>query len=119
MRIKSDDNVKTLNFEDDTKPLWERIRRAELFAVTVQEFGNNVSTRIDSLKDEMREQVKHLTYFPIALFTLSLDKINDILDAILNSNANPSSSTGHKQVSEAKTAYQYLRGTSDFMFPIT
>jgi hypothetical protein len=108
-RIQSDDNVKTLNFEDDTKPLWERIRRAEIFAKTVREFGEKICDRIQSLQVEMRDEVKALHYFPISLFTLSLEKISNILDPILNPSTTPQGSTGRKQVSEAGTAYQSLR----------
>ncbi|BAZ08870.1 hypothetical protein NIES4071_06760 [Calothrix sp. NIES-4071] len=108
-RIQSDENVKTLNFEDDKKPLWERIRRAELFAKTVHEFGEGVCNRIDSLQEEMKQEVENLNYFPISLFTLSLEKIRDIINVIISSNTNPQSTTGREQVSEAKTLYQYLR----------
>lgn len=107
-RIQSDENIKTLNFEDDSTPLWERIRRAEIFAKKVQEVEKRISHRIDSLSDVMKSEVQGLTSFPVSLFTLSLEKIRNILDGALHSSI-PRSSTGRRQITEAGTLGQYLK----------
>ncbi|MFN6531078.1 hypothetical protein [Nostoc sp. ChiSLP03a] len=106
--MQVDENIKTLNFEDDSKPLWERIRRAELFAKWVQDFAECICDRVDSLKEEIKVEVKELSCFPVSLFTLSLEKICDILDGALHYSS-PQSSTGRKQVTEAGTLGQSLK----------
>ena len=101
-------NIKTLNFEDDTKPLWSRIGRARLFAHKVREIENRIRDRIKSLQAEMRSEVKDLDYFPLNLFTLSLEKIGNILDGALHISM-PQGSTGKKQQTEPGTLGQYLK----------
>lgn len=107
-RVPEDENIKTLNFEDDSEPLWRRIRRAEIFSKRVQEVEQRISDRIDSLSDEMRSQVQGLTGFPVSLFTLSLEKIRNILEGALHTGT-PGNSTGRRQVTEAGTLGQYLK----------
>ncbi|MEM7594873.1 MAG: hypothetical protein AAF383_25820 [Cyanobacteria bacterium P01_A01_bin.83] len=102
------DNIKTLNFEDDTKPLWSRIGRARLFAQKVREIETKIRDRIKSLQAEMRTEVQNIDYFPINLFTLSLEKIGNILDGALHTNT-PQGSTGKKQQTESGTLGQYLK----------
>ena len=102
------ENIKTLNFEDDTKPLWSRIGRAELFAQKVREVETKIRDRIKSLQAEMRTEVENLDYFPLNLFTLSLEKIANILDGALHNNT-PQGSTGQKQQTEPGTLGQYLK----------
>ncbi|GAB4542685.1 MAG: hypothetical protein Tsb0014_35680 [Pleurocapsa sp.] len=102
------ENINTLNFEDDTQPLWSRIGRAELFAQKVREVETRIRDRIISLQTEMRTEVQDLDYFPLNLFTLSLEKIGNILDGALHTST-PQGSTGQKQQTEPGTLGQYLK----------
>ena len=102
------ENIKTLNFEDDTKALWSRIGRAKLFAQKVREVEAKICDRIKSLQVQMRTEVKDLDYFPLNLFTLSLEKIGNILDGALHTST-PQGSTGKKQQTEPGTLGQYLK----------
>ncbi|MBD2198564.1 MULTISPECIES: hypothetical protein [Calothrix] len=106
--LQSDYNIKTLNFEDDSKPLWERIRRAEIFAKQVQDVAEIICDRIDLLKEEMKVEVQEITYFPTSLFTLTLEKIRGILNGALHSSP-PQGSTGRQQLTEVDTLGQYLK----------
>lgn len=80
LAIQQDPNVKTLDFESDNVSLWQRIRRASLFVAFVRKAEGIIRARTLSLADEMRSDVTALKGFPIALFTLSLEKIEHILD---------------------------------------
>ena len=102
------ENIKTLNFEDDTKPLWSRIGRAKLFAEKVGEVETRIRDRIKSLQAEMRTEVGNIDNFPLNLFTLSLEKIVNILDGALHTSS-PQGSTGKKQQTESRTLGQYLK----------
>ncbi|WP_414569520.1 hypothetical protein [Nostoc sp. CCY 9925] len=106
--LQSDYNIKTLNFEDDSKPLWERIRRAEIFAKLVNDVAEIICDRIDSLKEEMKVEVHTIPYFPTSLFTLTLEKVRDILDGALHLSL-PQGSTGRQQLTEVDTLGQYLK----------
>lgn len=78
--LEQDTNVKTLDFESDEVPLWQRIRRASLFVSFVRRAEERLRARGESLADEMRRDVVDLHGFPTSLFTLSLDKVAHILD---------------------------------------
>lgn len=106
--IQQDQNVKTLDFESDTMPLWQRIRRASLFVDFVRKAERRIRGRAASLAEEMRLEVVSLQGFPIALFTLSLEKIAHILDGALASAATPSQ-TVVVQTHEPGTLRQNLR----------
>lgn len=107
-RVPEDENIKTLNFEIDSEPLWRRIRRAEIFSKRVQEVEQRISERIDEFSNEMRSQVEGLTGFPVFLFTLSLEKIRNILEGALHTGT-PRNSTGRRQLTQAGTLGQYLK----------
>jgi len=108
LAIQQDANVKTLDFESDDVPLWQRIRRASLFVAFVRRAEERVRARTVSLADEMRLEVVSLQGFPIALFTLSLEKIAHILDGALAPAANPGA-TVLLQANEPGTLRQNLR----------
>ncbi|MBD2487168.1 hypothetical protein [Aulosira sp. FACHB-615] len=108
-RIQSDYNIKTLNFEDDSKPLWERIRQAEIFAKLVHDVAKRICDRINNdLQNEMNADVKDISYFPTNLFIETLKKILKILNGALNTGL-PQGSTGRQQLTEADTLGQYLK----------
>jgi hypothetical protein len=106
--IQQDANVKTLDFESDEVPLWQRIRRASLFVAFVRRAEERLRARTVSLADEMRLDATSLQGFPIALFTLSLEKIAHILDGALAPGAIPGA-TAVVQTNEPGTLRQNLR----------
>lgn len=106
--IQQDANVKTLHFESDDVPLWQRIRRASLFVAFVRRVEERVRARTVSLADEMRLNVTSIPGFPISLFTLSLEKIAHILDGALAAGATLGA-TEVVQVNEPGTLRQNLR----------
>lgn len=106
--IQQDQNVKTLDFESDTVPLWQRIRRASLFVEFVRKAERRIRARTVSLAEEMRLEVASLHGFPLSLFMLSLDKIAHILDGALAPAAMPGQ-TEVVQASEPGTLRQNLR----------
>ena len=106
--MNQDPNVKTLDFESDEVPLWQRIRRASLFVAFVRRAEERVRSRTVSLSEEMRQDVNSLPGFSIALFTLSLEKIAHILDGALASAPTPGATEGI-QVNEPGTLRQNLR----------
>lgn len=107
-RQASDENVKTLNFEDDTRPLWERVHRADLFAKQALEFKARICGQIDDVASEMEGSVKRWPRFPLALFTRSLAKIKNILEGALEIKE-AQGTTQKLQVKEAGTLKWYLR----------
>jgi hypothetical protein len=76
-------NLKTLNFEDDARPLWERIRRAEIFADNALRLKDRIIDQTDVVAAEMESAVKQWPKFPMALFKRSLNKIQNILRGAL------------------------------------
>jgi hypothetical protein len=106
--IQQDQNVRTLDFESDTVPLWQRIRRASLFVTFVRRAEERIRARTLSLAEEMRVDVSSLHGFPIALFTLSLEKIAHILDGALAPAAIPGQ-TEVVQANEPGALRQNLR----------
>ncbi len=106
--LQQDTNVKTLDFHSDDVPLWRRIRRASLFVAFVRRTEERVRARTVSLAEEMRRDVTSLQGFPIALFTLSLEKIAHILDGTLAPGATPGA-TENIQANEPGTLRQNLR----------
>ena len=109
LAIQQDSNVKTLAFEADDVPLWQRIRRASLFVAFVRRAETRIRSRAVSLAEEMRADASALHGFPIALFTLSLEKIAHILDGAVAAATTPGA-TEAVQASEAGTLRQNLRG---------
>jgi hypothetical protein len=83
-KLSSDEaNLKTLNFEDDLRPLWERIRRAEIFADNALRLKNQIINQTEAVASEMEIAVKPWPKFPMALFKRSLNKIQNILTGAL------------------------------------
>ena len=104
--MQRDENVRTLDFNDDTRPLWARIRRAELFASEARQAESRIRKRVESLSQEMQADLP--TGFPIQLFTLSLQKIANILTGALGTEP-PATETQVAQTVEPGTLRQHLR----------
>ena len=107
-RLSDDEYIKTLSFENDSEPLWRRIGRAKIFATKVLNLQKRISDRIDWLSNEMKSEVQGLSNFPTQLFTLSLEKIRNILEGALQTST-PQGSTARKQGTEAGTLGQSLK----------
>lgn len=105
-QMKHDENIRTLNFDDDNQELWRRIRRAELFIEYLRDADKKIRTRVEKLQQEINENVPET--FPVGLFTLSLEKITHILDAARDATAG-GGQTIKVQVSEPGTLHHYLR----------
>lgn len=106
-KLTYDDNVRTLSFEDDSSPLWQRIRRAELYAEFALRTKELIEGRIDPLADEMRQGVDGIVGFPIQLFTRSLERIRNILDGAIGVYS-PQGTTQRLQHSQDGTLGHYL-----------
>jgi hypothetical protein len=106
LQTQHDDNLRTLNFDDDKQELWCRIRRAELFMEYVSAAEQRIRRRVTELQNEIKSSVTET--FPVQLFTLSLEKIAHILDAALSA-APDSGKTVIVQTSEPGTLHYYLR----------
>jgi hypothetical protein len=107
-RLGPDEDLKYLNFEDDTRPLWERIGRAKRFANFVLGARDRINTRIDSIQQELRAAVQGLHGFPLGLFTRCLSKVRDILEGAF-SLSRPDGSTQRRQHTEPDTLGHYLQ----------
>ncbi|MBD1999298.1 hypothetical protein H6G00_22245 [Leptolyngbya sp. FACHB-541] len=110
-QITNDGNVRTLSFEDESVPLWKRVRRAEIFAEKTLRNKKRICARIDKLPEQMKKDVRdlNLNHFPVHLFTWCLEKIRDILNGALPEEGTPQGSTARRQVTEPGTLGQYLR----------
>jgi hypothetical protein len=105
-QTKHDENIRTLNLDDDGQALWRRIRRAELFIEYVRKAEKRIRKRVEDLQQEIRESVSET--FPVELFTLSLEKIAHILDGALNPKPGDGQ-TEAAQVIGTGTLHYYLR----------
>jgi hypothetical protein len=105
-QTKHDENIRTLNFDDDGQELWRRIRRAELFIEYVRKAEKIIRKRAEDLQKQIRASVSET--FPVELFTLSLEKIAHILDGALNV-APGAGQTEAVQITGTGTLHYYLR----------
>jgi len=117
-RSKPDENIRTLNFDDDNEPLWRRIQRAEHYIkflydqkdriVQFDDLGNIVGGKVLDLQNEIRQSIENLPGFPDKLFTRSLDKIAHIITGAIGI-GEKFGSTQNKQQTEAGTLGHALR----------
>lgn len=103
-----DENIKTLNFDDHKSPLWKKIKIANHFADKVLRIQSLVSARIDKVADLMRIETEGIQYFPVSLFTLSLEKVRNIIDGAVGQ-AKLDSSTAQQQETEPGTLGYLLK----------
>jgi hypothetical protein len=107
-RLVKEESIHTLSFEDQTSPLWKRIKRAKLFIDDVREIESKIKKRIDELREEMRAEVSQIPGFPFELFTRSFEKIRNILEGAL-SHDTPQGATQSQQQTEPGTLGHYIR----------
>lgn len=79
--IVLDDNLKTINFENDEVPLWERIGKADKLASYFKEQRAKMTERAEALQKELSDEAKGIPGFPIGVFTRQLERIKSILAA--------------------------------------
>jgi hypothetical protein len=106
-----EENVRTLDLYNTNESLWRRIRRAELFSDRILTIRDRIIAQIDALEVTMRSLVENskLSYFPIQLFTLSLEKIRHILEGAIRAGT-PVGSTAQQQMTDASALGQCLKG---------
>ena len=78
------ENYKTVQLEDTAVSLYERVRRARLFAEHVDRCGRTITDRANRLISEISDDPEAHPPFPRKLFTLSLETIRNILAGALN-----------------------------------
>jgi len=106
--LSPDENLRVLEFEDNTLSLWERIGRARHFAEYVLKARERINRRIEAIQEEMRQAASGLVGFPVRLFVRSLHKVHDILEGSFTL-ARPEGSTQRRQQTEPDTLGQYLQ----------
>jgi hypothetical protein len=106
--LTEDANVRTLDFESDDVPLWLRIRRASLFVEFVRRAEQSIRSQGQNLASKMRDESATLSGFPISLFTLSLERLEHILDGALAPVTQPGA-TERLQANEPGSLRQNLR----------
>lgn len=106
--LRPEENLKTLNFEDDAVPLWERVGRARLFSEFVLRAKDQIVARVGWAQEALRAEAEPIRGFPVQLFTRCLHKVQDILEGALTLTA-PAGSTQRLQNTEPGTLGFYLR----------
>ena len=76
-----DDNLKTINFENDDVPLWERIGKADKLATYFKEQRAKMTERTEALQKWLKDEAKDVPGFPVAVFTRQLERIKSVLAA--------------------------------------
>jgi len=97
-----------LDFEQDQKPLWERLAKAKAFADQVYQIEAKVSIRVTELITEIDSDNEAKPPFPRNLFTLSLQNIAHIFSAAIKPDAHHGETVA-VQNAEAGTLSFYLR----------
>jgi len=81
-KLTIDDNLKTINFEEDVLPLWERVGKADKLASFFKQHRERMADRADSLQAEMVSESASITGFPTAVFLRQMERIKSILKAV-------------------------------------
>lgn len=97
------ENYKTVQLEDTSVSLYERVKRARLFAEHVDRCGTKISERANLLIGEISDDPEAQHPFPRKLFTLSLETISNILAGALNRTSDTAT-----QAAEAKAGTDTL-----------
>lgn len=79
--ITLDDNLKTINFENDDVPLWERIGKADKLATYFKDQRAKMTTRAEALQKLIKDESNELAGFPTFVFTRQLERIKSVLAA--------------------------------------
>lgn len=79
--IKLDDNLKTINFETDEIPLWERIGKADKLASYFKEQRVKMSDCAEALQTSLADEADGIHGFPIGVFIRQIERIKSIMGA--------------------------------------
>ncbi|ACN17954.1 conserved hypothetical protein [Desulforapulum autotrophicum HRM2] len=102
------DNFKTVNLEDRTQSLHNRIEKARLFAQRVELCDRRVGDQVQALIEEIHKDPGAAPPFPQRLFTLSLASITHIFDGVLRKSTDGETAKGETG-SSSDTLLHYLR----------
>ena len=97
-----------LDFEQDQKPLWERLAKAKAFADQVYQIEAKVSARVTELITEIDSDNEAKPPFPRNLFTLSLQNIAHIFSAAIKPDAHHGETVAVQNAEEGTLSF-YLR----------
>jgi hypothetical protein len=106
--LPADLDLRILHLLDEERPLWERVRLAEHFALAVKSLAKRIRKRVPKLRDELNLASGSSSGFPIALFTKPLVKIDHIVDPGLTGD-DPESTTKRVQHAKVDTLAWYLK----------
>lgn len=106
--LPADLDLRILHLLDEDRPLWERVRLAEHFALAVKNLAKRIRERVPKLRDELILASGATPGFPIALFTKPLVKIDHIVDPGLTGD-DPASTTKRVQHAKVDTLAWYLK----------
>lgn len=101
-------NINTLQLEDKTQSLYQRIEQARQFAEFVEKSGKSISARVQSLISGIDGECIDLKHFPRSLFTLSLQTVINILEGALTKQNSSATATAEGAASSDTLLY-YLR----------
>lgn len=106
--LPADLDLRILHLLDEDRPLWERVRLAEHFAVAVKGLATRIRKRIPTLREELNSAVSAMSNFPVSLFTKPLVKIDHIVDPGLTGD-DPTATTERVQHARVDTLAWYLK----------
>jgi len=75
------DNLKTINFENDDVPLWERIGKADKLATYFKDQRAKMTDRAEALQKILTDESKDTPGFPTAVFVRQFERIKSVLAA--------------------------------------
>lgn len=81
LSLTLDENLKTINFENDDVPLWERIGKADKLASYFKDQRAKMTARADDLQQLLKDEASEVPGFPVAVFTRQLERIKSVLAA--------------------------------------
>jgi hypothetical protein len=81
-KLTLEENLKTINFEEDELPLWERIGKADKLASYFKHHREKLVDRADSLQAQLLSDATDIPGFPTAVFIRQLERIKSVLKAV-------------------------------------
>lgn len=79
--ITLDNNLKTINFENDDVSLWERIGKADKLASYFKDQRARMTDRAEALQKLLKDEARDLAGFPTSIFTRQLERMKSVLAA--------------------------------------
>ena len=107
-QLTLDENLKTINFEEDELPLWERIGKADKLASYFKSHREKLVDRADSLQAQLLSEAQGIQGFPTAVFIRQLERIKSVLKAV-------ETTTSPDALGETTAAQHREKGTLAFL----